>query len=376
MKRILLYLTSLAVLLSSGIAYADNKYTPTFPLRVSNTNYLRITNDEGTTKRARCIAVIAVDGTASNIGKTAITDLNITTGANGDCQPGSGVEWIIHGIVHEGAITLSHYDGSNSIPFDTSAAVPTTLDLYQIDFIVEAAPSTPTTSKASVYVDSISKNLSVKDDDGVVKHGVQTQACTNEFVRGISDAGVVNCDPIVAADLPAGSTTQSGIAEAAIASEVDTGTDTARYVTPDALAGSTIFGVKVVQLVPMGFGTNLTTGDGKDYFIVPASLNGMNLIGIRGDLVTRSSSGAVNIDVARCVTVASAGNMCSSTVADMLSTNLTIDADEISSGTAATAAVIDTSNDDVATGQAIRIDIDGAGTGAQGLILTLSFQLP
>ena len=55
-----------------------------------------------------------------------------------------------------------------------------------------AAPSTPASGKASVYVDSTSKNLSVKDDAGVVKHGVQTKtAVASSFVTAISDAGVV-----------------------------------------------------------------------------------------------------------------------------------------------------------------------------------------
>jgi hypothetical protein len=60
----------------------------------------------------------------------------------------------------------------------------------------------------------------------------------------------------------------------------------------------------------------------------------------------------------------------------MLSTKLTIDASEKDSSTAATAAVIDTSHDDVATGDELRIDIDVAGTGAKGLMVEMQFQLP
>jgi hypothetical protein len=58
----------------------------------------------------------------------------------------------------------------------------------------------------------------------------------------------------------------------------------------------------------------------------------------------------------------------------MLSTALTIDASETDSSTAAAAAVIDTVNDDVATGDQIRIDIDVAGTGAKGLMVEMQFQ--
>jgi hypothetical protein len=61
----------------------------------------------------------------------------------------------------------------------------------------------------------------------------------------------------------------------------------------------------------------------------------------------------------------------------MLSTKLTIDSGETGSDTAATAAVIDTTKDDVATNDLLRIDVDAtATTKAKGLIITLGFQLP
>ena len=60
----------------------------------------------------------------------------------------------------------------------------------------------------------------------------------------------------------------------------------------------------------------------------------------------------------------------------MLSTKLTIDASEFDSIDAAAAAVIDTANDDVNTGDHIYIDIDVAGTGAKGLFVVLTFRLP
>lgn len=53
-----------------------------------------------------------------------------------------------------------------------------------------AAPSTPAAGKGSVYVDSTSKNIAVKDDAGVVKHGVQTiSAAASQWIRAIDDAG-------------------------------------------------------------------------------------------------------------------------------------------------------------------------------------------
>ena len=61
---------------------------------------------------------------------------------------------------------------------------------------------------------------------------------------------------------------------------------------------------------------------------------------------------------------------------DMLSTAITIDANELTSYTAATAPVINAANDDVATGDIIRVDCDVAGTGTAGEDIILTFQLP
>lgn len=172
------------------------------------------------------------------------------------------------------------------------------------------------------------------------------------------------------------SETQAGIVEIATAAETTTGTDAARAISPDGLAGSSIFGVKTVEIEVFAPGTAATTGDGKAYFRIPASLNGMNLVSIKANVYTAGTTGTINVDIARCV-AATTGNVCSSTVADVLSTNLTIDSGENSSDDAAAAAVINTSNDDVATGQLYRVDIDAIHTTpSQGLILELSFQLP
>lgn len=81
-----------------------------------------------------------------------------------------------------------------------------------------AAPATPAAGKGSLYIDSTSKNLSVKDDAGVIKHGVQTAAAvSHQFLTAINDAGsitlaqpvegdVVNLTTDLAAKAPVGAT--------------------------------------------------------------------------------------------------------------------------------------------------------------------------
>ena len=57
-------------------------------------------------------------------------------------------------------------------------------------FTAIGAPTTPAAGKASVYVDSTSKNLAVKNDAGTVNHGIQTKtAVASNWLRSIADDG-------------------------------------------------------------------------------------------------------------------------------------------------------------------------------------------
>jgi hypothetical protein len=98
--------------------------------------------------------------------------------------------------------------------------------------------------------------------------------------------------------------------------------------------------------------TALTTGDGKIGFRMPFA---MTLQSVRASLRTASSSGLVTVNIRHNGT-------------DIFGTALTIDANELTSLTAATPAVLSVTaiQDDAA----ILVDIDGAGTGAAGLKLS------
>lgn len=122
----------------------------------------------------------------------------------------------------------------------------------------------------------------------------------------------------------------------------------------------------VTFLVTDPGGSALAVGDGQFYWRVPSTLNGMDLIAVAGKVITASSGGTLITVQIHNLTQA----------ADMLTTRLTIDNGETDSLTAATAAVIDTANDDVATGDTIRVDVDQCGSGAKGLIIELQFRAP
>jgi hypothetical protein len=110
-------------------------------------------------------------------------------------------------------------------------------------------------------------------------------------------------------------------------------------------------------------GNAITTGDGKAFFTVPVSLNGCNIIDVDASLTTASTSGTPTIQI-RNVTDSQ----------DVLSTRITVDANEKTSYTASTQPVINTSYDDVSTGDQLAVDIDVAGTGAKGLSVILIFK--
>jgi hypothetical protein len=133
---------------------------------------------------------------------------------------------------------------------------------------------------------------------------------------------------------------------------------------------------KVVQVELFGPGQAVSTGDGKAYFRVPTTLNGMNLVAVTANVLTAGTTGTTNVDIDRCAATTT-GNVCTGTVSDMLTTNLTIDSGENDSATAAATVVINTANDDVITGQILRINVDAVQTTApQGLIVNMEFELP
>jgi hypothetical protein len=102
--------------------------------------------------------------------------------------------------------------------------------------------------------------------------------------------------------------------------------------------------------------TALTTGTAKVTFRAPFA---MTITGLRANVNTASTSGIPTIDI----------NESGTTI--MSATKLTIDANEKTSVTAATAAVI--SDSAIADDAEMTIDIDTAGTGTKGLKITIYY---
>lgn len=112
-------------------------------------------------------------------------------------------------------------------------------------------------------------------------------------------------------------------------------------------------------------GNPVVVGDGRATVFVPAMLNGYTITDAQAAVATPSVSGLITIQVANVTDGV-----------DILSTRITIDVGEKTSYTAAAPPVINTAADDVSTGDELRVDVDGAGTNAYGLVVMLTFTPP
>lgn len=147
-------------------------------------------------------------------------------------------------------------------------------------------------------------------------------------------------------------------------SEVNTGTETAKAINPDVLAGSN-FGTRCYSVRVLDKDTALSVANGLETIHIPSLFNGMNIVGVYFAVDTASTSGAPTCNL---YSLNLSGNV--------LSTASTIDANEYDSFSAATPAVIDTAKDAITTSNRYRVDCTGAGTGTKGLTIFIYAQLP
>lgn len=132
-------------------------------------------------------------------------------------------------------------------------------------------------------------------------------------------------------------------------------------ILPSAPSFARVGGV----LVSSPTGSSISTGNSKAVIRIPSDFNGMNLTAVAASCSTAGGSGTTSVQLRR---------VRGGVSADMLSTPITIDANETDSSTAATAAVIDTTNDDISTADQIHIDLDSISSGALGIYISFTFQ--
>ncbi len=116
------------------------------------------------------------------------------------------------------------------------------------------------------------------------------------------------------------------------------------------------------QVVPVEYSTTVTTGTGKGYFVVTPILDGKSITHANITTLVTGTTGTTGVQLVR---------IRSGTPANVLSTIVSIDSAELTSITAAVPYVIDTGNDDLATGDLLRVDISNVTTTAPtGLIFS------
>ena len=177
------------------------------------------------------------------------------------------------------------------------------------------------------------------------------------------DATMTNAGVVTVASA---TTSAAGKVELATTAEINTSTDAARAMTPDLYAASN-YGIRYVQIMAVAAATDLTVADGLAFFHVPAGLDGMDLVEVHAEVFTAPAGSTATFEISL-----------NGASTQMLSTNITIDASETGSDTAATAAVIKTSTDDVDTNDLIQINCTqiGSGTAGAGLLVTMGFRIP
>ncbi len=221
---------------------------------------------------------------------------------------------------HKFAMFMSRFTKKVSVPISVSADYTVTAEVYWVR--VDASGGARTISLPPVG--EIGRPI------GFIK----TDSSTNAVTIDASGSETIN-----------GATTQTLPTQYSAILIIDNGTSWDILMTcSDSIAvGFQWTGYEV------GIQTQvITTGTAKKTWRLPAC----TVQEVRASLTTASSSGVVTVDI----------NEGGTTI---LSTKLTIDANEKTSETAATAAVI--SDATIADDAEMTIDIDGAGTGAVGL---------
>lgn len=288
----------------------------------------------------------------------SVADVNATTNFEQTLSSTTTVLTVTDGAID---FDIASHDGTNGLKLGGTLIGASAADINATTNFEQTLSST--TSVLTVTDGAIDFDIASHDTVNGLKLGgtlVTATAAELNLLDGITTLSGSNTG-----DEPASSTTVSGVIEVATAAETTTGTDATRAVSPDGLAGSD-YGKRVISVLVFDDATDVSTGNGAgDVFIrIPSVLNGYNLVEVAAQVQTAGTTGTTDIQIHNVTDTA-----------DMLSTVITIDSAETDSSTAATAAVINTATDDVATADSLRIDVDAVSTTApKGLIVELSFQ--
>lgn len=297
--------------------------------------------------------------------------------ANGVVGPDQLSAALVMGFTIEGQWTDGTvYDAADGVTYGTS--------FYKARVAHTAAPATRPDLDATTWMFLFTFDSIAVGDNAVTTAKIVDGAVTTPKIADLAvSSAKIGTGEVSTVNLAAMSVTSAKLADASVSAAkivdasvsaaklavdavttakiLDANVTTAKLadanVTTAKLAAAAVTAAKIAAgaivdtiIVPVGGETTtLTTGTAKRTFRMPY---GFVLTAVRASLTTVSSSGTPTVDINEGGT-------------SILSTKLTIDANEKTSTTAATAAVI--SDAALADDAEITIDIDVAGTGAKGL---------
>jgi len=259
---------------------------------------------------------------------TIANDLNVS-GLSDESTPSSGMKLLIDNAGTRKKIDWNQLPGVSGGEANTASNVGT--------------------AGVGIFKEKIGVDLRFKKING----GSTSVTITDDTTNNEVDIDIVDA-----------STSEKGKIECAEASEVTAGTSTSLAVTPDSLAGSTIFGVKGLQIQIVADTSDVDTTSGIAYFRIPQALNGMNLIRAISDVTTAGTTNATTIQVR---------NMTKYPSNDALSPAISV----ASGNTLGTAGTVDINYDDVSTNDLIKVYVTAQSiTKPKGLRTVLEYQLP
>jgi hypothetical protein len=251
------------------------------------------------------------------------------------------------------AVELNYVDGVTS-------AIQSQLDNKSGVTSGATAPISAPGAVGDIYIDEIAEAVYV---------GVNT-ASTADFLRLISGSADVveiledlSAEDSVALIEEMGGLTEDDIETVVLAThtQISAGTAGDLFMTPEPFMDSR-YGIKEICVPVFDSDEDVTVGDGVKMVGIPSSFNGLNIVGVRAYVYTQGVTGSTDVQVRR---RRSGSNV------DVLSTKVTIGAEY-----SAADGVINTSNDDLATGDVLLIDVDAVQTTEPlGLTVTIECSL-
>lgn len=277
----------------------------------------------------------------------ATTDLSATGTKDSTTFLRGDDTWAVPPTGGGGEVNTGSNQGSDGVGiYDTKSGV----DLQFRHVAPGSTKVTTTLNGKDIDVDVVDANI---DHDSLANFSAD-EHYTQANITTVGTVTTGNVDAVVSS----ASTTTQGKVELATQTETSTGTDTTRAVTPSGLANS-VYGTKSYSIALLESDTSVATGDGKVAFTVPSNMNGLDISNVIVSVHTKGVTGTTDVQVRRRRAGADV---------DVLSTKVTV-GDEFF----AQDGVINTANDDLATGDQIYIDVDAvhSGTAPLGLGVTI-----